>query len=151
MAMRPRMKWLMAEAWFTLGWARILKALPFSRLAPLLGRRMEETPLVRQKQHERTVLEISKAIHLVSRNTWWESKCMVTAIAGMQMLKRRGIESTLYMGTGRGEDGQMIAHAWLRSGMIYVTGAEGIEKVAVVATFSRTMAEPDLRRSMTNG
>ena len=46
----------------------------------------------------------------------------------MKMLERRKIESTLYLGTAKDENGKMIAHAWLRSGPFYITGAEGMER-----------------------
>ena len=64
----------------------------------------------------------------MSKYTFWESQCLVKAIAAMKMLERRNIESTLYLGTARDESGKMIAHAWLRSGPFYITGAEGMEK-----------------------
>ena len=52
----------------------------------------------------------------MSKYTFWESQCLVKAIAGMKMLERRQIESTLYLGTAKDELGKLIAHAWLRSG-----------------------------------
>ena len=39
----------------------------------------------------------------MSRYTFWESQCLVKAIAGMKMLERRHIESTLYLGTAKDE------------------------------------------------
>ena len=74
-------------------------------------------------QSNRMILKnISQAIHIMSRYTFWESQCLVKAIAGMKMLERRKIESTLYLGTAKDENGKMIAHAWLRSGPFYITG-----------------------------
>ena len=37
------MKLLIIEAFFLLGWARILKAIPFAKVAPSLGEHMGET------------------------------------------------------------------------------------------------------------
>ena len=45
------------------------------------------------------------------------------------MLQRRQIESTLYLGTAKDENGQFIAHAWLRSGPFYISGKEGMERL----------------------
>ena len=59
------------------------------------------------------------------------------AIAGMRMLERRGIESTLYMATKRDEKGKMKAHAWLRSGLYFVTGAREKDGYTVVGTFAK--------------
>ena len=58
----------------------------------------------------------------MSRYTFWESQCLVKAIAGMKMLEKRNIESTLYLGTAKDEKGELIAHAWLRSGLFLCIG-----------------------------
>ena len=55
------------------------------------------------------------------------------------MLEKRGIESTLYLGTAKDESGELIAHAWLRSGPYFVTGAEGMEKFTVVGKFAKKL------------
>ncbi|WP_090981634.1 lasso peptide biosynthesis B2 protein [Paenibacillus sp. CF384] len=125
----------MLEAFIYLGWARILKTIPFSRLAPSLGRRMFETPLAHDPSHVMAIRQIAQAIGVMSRHTIWESQCMVRAIAASKMLKRRRIGSTLYLGTARDEQGKMIAHAWLRSGPFYVTGAEEMKMFTMVAAF----------------
>ena len=80
----------------------------------------------------RYLKQVSQAINIMSNYTFWESQCLVKAIAAMKMLERRQIESTLYLGTAKDENGKMIAHAWLRSGPFYITGAEGMEKFTVV-------------------
>jgi len=146
--MRPIMRRLILEAFLYLGWARILKALPFSRVAPSLGNRMEETTYQRDKGNEEVMIQISRAIHIVSRHTWWESKCLVMAIAGMKMLERRKIESTLYLGTSKNGSGKMTAHAWLRSGKLYLTGADVMNQYTVVATFGKSMHSNESQRSI---
>ena len=55
---------------------------------------------------KRDLASISQAIHLMSRYTFWESECLVKAIAGMKMLEKRNIESTLYLGTAKDENGE---------------------------------------------
>lgn len=125
------------EAYFNLAKARLLKQKSFGKTAPTIGEPMKET------SYETTVIQkkygskISQAIHIMSRYTFWESECLVKAIAAMKMLERRGIESTLYLGTARDDNGKMIAHAWLRSGPYYITGAEGMERFTVVHTFAK--------------
>ena len=73
----------------------------------------------------------------MSRYTFWESQCLVKAIAAMKMLERRQIESTLYLGTAKDENGKLIAHAWLRSGPFYITGAEGMENLLSLVNLQR--------------
>ena len=97
---------------------------------------MNETKYELTVDQKAIAKKISSALYLMSQYTFWESECLVKAIAGMKMLERRGIESTLYLGTAKDETG-LIAHAWLRSGNYYVSGKEGNNKFTVVATFAK--------------
>ena len=56
--------------------------------------------------------------------TAWESKCLVRALTAQRLLKKKGIPSTMYLGC-KMEEGNMVAHAWLRVGKLYVTGGNG--------------------------
>lgn len=129
------MKLMLAEAYVFLGWSRILKLFPFSKVAPNLGVQMAETSWSHPGEDERMIRRVARAVRTMSRYTWWESKCLVRAIAAMKMLRRRGIDSTLYLGTAKDKSGQLVAHAWLRSGPYYLTGAEEMEQFTVVGKF----------------
>ncbi|MFM9276969.1 lasso peptide biosynthesis B2 protein [Paenibacillus jiagnxiensis] len=135
----PSKRKLFMEACFYLAWARILKSLPFSRVAPSLGASMLETPYTQDPRNEPALRAISYAVRTMSRHTLWENTCLVKAIAAVKMLERRGIESTLYMGTAKDHAGKMIAHAWVRSGSVYITGFEEMEKFTVVGTFGKPL------------
>jgi hypothetical protein len=135
LALDNKTKRLLFEVYFNLGWARILKAFPFSKVAPSLGEYMSETPYS-SDNHAVVLKQISSAIKIMSKYTFWESQCLVKAMAAMNMLKRRNIENTLYLGTGKDENGNLIAHAWLRSGSVYLTGSEGMERFTIVGTFA---------------
>lgn len=137
-------KFLLLEAFFYLGWARILKSMRFSRVAPTLGVHMDETSLSYNESSKARLRNISEAIHIMSHYTFWESQCFVRAIAAMKMLERRQIESTLYLGTTKDENGKMIAHAWLRSGPLYITGAEEMERFTVVGKFAKKIGRKNL-------
>lgn len=135
----PIKRKLLIEAFFYLAWARILKSIPFSKVAPTLGTPMVETPITYELKFVPIIREISSAVCKMSCHTIWESACMVKAVAAMKMLERRGIESTLYLGTAKDHSGKMIAHAWLRSGPFYLTGFEEMEKFTVVAKFGKQL------------
>jgi hypothetical protein len=134
---------LFLEAFIYLGIARILKIIPFSKVAPSLGEALKETPFYPTSLDLRVLKNISEAIHIMSRNTIWESQCLVKAIAGMKMLERRQIDSTLYLGVAKDENGNLIAHAWLRSGTFYISGAEGMDRFSVVGMFAKHMNSKD--------
>ena len=133
-------KFLLLEAFIFLAWALILKAMKFSKIAPSLGNHMEETSFEYQSSNAKILRNVSNAIYIMSKYTLWESKCLVKAIAGMKMLQRRRIESTLYLGTSKDETGSMIAHAWLRSGALYITGAEEMRRFTVVGKFAKRIS-----------
>lgn len=144
-------KLLLLEAYLNLAWARFLKLLPFAKLAPSLGKQMEETSSTLINANKETLRSVSNAIHMMSKYTFWESQCLVKAIAAMKMLEKRGIESTLYLGTAKDEKGMLIAHAWLRSGPFYVSGSEGMEKFTVVSKFAKKMTESQTKGVNDNG
>lgn len=136
-----KMKSLLIEAFFLLAWARILKFFPFVKISQSFGERMNETTFHLNDQNIIIIRNISMAVNTMCRYTFWESKCLVKAIAAMKMLERRKIESTLYLGTGKDQNGKFIAHAWLRSGPFYISGYEGMENFTVVATFAKKISE----------
>ncbi|REK75821.1 lasso peptide biosynthesis B2 protein [Paenibacillus paeoniae] len=132
---------LLVEATFYMGWARYqLLYRPFPGLAARLGEPMKETGYEENETRRKELARIRQALKLMSGHTFWESKCLVRAVAGLKMLERRGIESTLYLGTAKNETGGMIAHAWLRSGPWYITGAEEMNLFTVTGKFARSMA-----------
>jgi hypothetical protein len=132
---------LLIEAYVCLGWARLLVFMPFYKVAPSLGFQMQESTYELVPSAKSVVKNISHAIKIVSRHTFWDSKCLVKAIAAWKMLQRRNIECTLYLGTARDEAGQMIAHAWLRSGPFYITGVEQMGNYTVVGKFAGIIDE----------
>jgi Transglutaminase-like superfamily len=132
-----KMRNLLIEAYILLAWARVLKALPFKKVSPFLGSQMSETSFDINPNNIKIAKQISHAIHIMSKYTFWESQCLVKAIATMKMLELRHIDSTLYLGTAKNKNGEMIAHAWLRSGPFYLTGSQEMKNFVVVSTFAK--------------
>ncbi|MDT3428793.1 hypothetical protein J2Z22_004387 [Paenibacillus forsythiae] len=126
------------EAFVLLGWARTLLFRKFSKVAPSLGERGRETDRDCDASHTPSMRQVAGSIHTVSKYTPWDSKCLVRAVAGMKMLERRGIGSTLYLGTAKDNNGNLIAHAWLRSGPYYISGAEEMDQFIIVDKFANT-------------
>lgn len=130
---------LLPETLWRLMLVRIQLLFPFARTAPQLGVKSLETPAVSKPSDIRRIQQITKAIRVMSRYTPWKSTCMVRAVAALKMLEKRGIESTLYMGVARDKQGQMIAHAWLRSGAHYVSGDDAMQGFVVVEKFAKVL------------
>lgn len=130
-------KALYIEATFWLGISRIaILILPFRWIAPFLGQHMASSDENDENGNKETTISVSRAILTMSRHLPWECKCLVQAISGKMMLGRRKIPSTLYLGVGKEENGDLNAHAWLRAGDSIILGGGGLERFAVVSTFA---------------
>lgn len=128
----------LGEAIFYLAIARLaLVFIPFKKLAGGLGAHQQEsfetfTQPIQRAQARR----IGWAVTTMSRYVPWDSACLAQAIAGKWMLRARHLRSTLYLGVAYDENKKMLAHAWLRCGDVFVTGAPQHRRFTVVATFA---------------
>jgi hypothetical protein len=125
---------LLAEAALRLAGARLaVRFLPFRFLSPHLGAHMQETG--NEVQDRGLLRRVTWAIDAVSRRAPWRCKCLEQGIAAKMMLRRRHQPNTLYLGVARG-DQEVEAHAWVRSGTVYVTGGRDHERFTVVSSFA---------------
>ncbi len=106
------------------------------KYASWLGQQHVETDTIEPTiQVREEILQVKKAMSRC-RYLVWARKCLVEAIAAKRMLDRRNIPATLYMGVAKDKNGKMIAHAWLRSGNIWITGGRNRHGFTVVGIFS---------------
>lgn len=129
-----RQRLLLAEAALTLTAARLALLLPFRWLAGTLGRKAGETPLELPQPQLEAARQVGWAVRAAAKRTPWKSACLAQALTACWMLKRRAIPATFYLGVSRKDQG-MTAHAWLRSGPVILTGAEGRQAYTVLSTF----------------
>lgn len=130
---------LAIEAAILLGLARAaVIALPFRWVASVLGRQNNELESVGDSESTSMteIMRIAWTVKLISRYTPWRSNCLAKAVAGRLMLRRRQITSTLYFGMTKNSEGQLEAHAWLRSGNMTLTGGSNLDRYAIVAVFT---------------
>jgi hypothetical protein len=127
---------LLFEASIFLGLARIIiLVFPFRFIARLLGSHMAESPASECYSHHETLKTVSWVISVMSRYLPWDCKCLVQAIAAQWMLRIRGILSTLYLGVSKNDSQGLIAHAWLRSGHVTLTGSHEKKQFTVISSF----------------
>ncbi len=106
------------------------------RYAPRLGQNGTETETIEfDPERKDRVLRIKAALARC-RHLIWARKCLAESVAAKRMLDRRGIPATLYLGVAKDDKGKMTAHAWLRSGNVWVTGGRNRHKFTVVGFFS---------------
>jgi hypothetical protein len=130
-------RWFFAEAVISLGIARlVILMVPFRWISPFLGRHMAKSPETIQLNHMDLVKRVSWAVQTASRHMPWKCKCLTQALAGKGMLKRYGVQSTLYLGVTKDDGEKLKPHAWLQTGHVFVTGARDMKSFTVVSTFA---------------
>lgn len=130
-------KRIVIKAWVYCGYFRFLiKCIPMKHLEKCFGEKGKESSKLAEKHQYQRAVVVGHEVNRIADKTLWESKCLVRALAAQKILHKSGIETTLYLGVGKDEQNQMIAHAWLRCGECYVTGGKGTE-YAVVAKYKK--------------
>jgi hypothetical protein len=71
---------------------------------------------------ETDIAKISWAVETAGRIVPTGGNCLVRAIAGREMLARRGISSRIRLGVAKNSPDLLRAHAWLESGDRIITG-----------------------------
>lgn len=110
---------------------------PFRRYTFLLGRVSkisQEAPFCNSIPPPPILRAIAIAVGRASRTVPWKTRCLIEAIAAKQMLRRRGLSASIYLGTMHREE-KLQAHAWCICHGIVLTGRQGMMKFKVVARF----------------
>ncbi|HZC47402.1 MAG TPA: lasso peptide biosynthesis B2 protein [Candidatus Acidoferrum sp.] len=110
-------RWLLASAVVSVIKARLtVTFVPVRKiLAPVASR--TETPLP-----DTEATRISWAVETAARIVPSGSNCLVRAIAGREMLARRGVSSQIRLGVAKNLSDALLAHAWLECGDRIITG-----------------------------
>jgi hypothetical protein len=127
---------LFTEAWILLAAARLtLVFIPFRKIAPKLGENItDQLPLARVEKAIHGQQDVRTAILRAAARSPWRTACFEQALAAKIMLKNRKIGSVIYFGVQKNQD-NLLAHAWLESGGITVTGGKDLSPFSVIAGF----------------
>lgn len=122
---------LLAVAWPT------VRLLSFRLYGPMMGRPGEATfdPPESIAGAESVARGVGRALRRADRHLPWHSTCLMRALAGQIMLRRRRCPGTVYVGVERREEAAHGFHAWLLAGAVPVTGAREASRFIVIATF----------------
>lgn len=128
---------LFLEAVFWCAMARLaIVFIPFRKYYWLLGHSqpLDHEPPLPEESPTPCLTLIAKAVRRASKHVPWKTRCLVEAIAAKRMLARRHIPCTAYLGVAK-DKGHLIAHAWLKSHGIFITGALPGQNYTVVHCF----------------
>lgn len=141
--LRFKDKLLVLETFILTAIARvIILIIPFNKIKKHIGIHKKETSFEIDNTTSQIAFRVGWAVGHVSKNTPWQSKCLVQALTAQRMLKRRKVSSTIYLGVKK-KEGKMEAHAWLRCGHIYVTGGINKDEFTEVARFALEASKLD--------
>lgn len=88
-------------------------------------------------ENEMKLIAIAKKnIRRLKKRMPWKVKCFEEAIAAKKVLEIFKINSTLYLGVNKSLKNKLIAHAWLKSGDIFITGEKGHKQYAITGFYS---------------
>ena len=125
---------LVEASWYLILALTRLRLMPFSRVAPTLGRHMAESPDTAAPGTLAAAEQVRWAIETASGIMPKKLTCFPRAVAATAMLRRRAVPSTLYLGVDHARS--LEAHAWVRAGSILVTGGPDPGRFTVVSMFS---------------
>ena len=100
----------------------------------LLGKKSEKT--TSSKFDEEKVKLIIKNIKIVSRNSFWRTKCFEEALNAKLQLQNQNIKSTIYFGVRKNNENSLDAHSWLKIGDICIIGCNNIDKYTITEFFT---------------
>lgn len=111
----------------------VLKVVPFRWIPGMFGSRQFDTPTLEEDQSRHSVsgrqsedIELIRmAVQRAGSMSPWRNRCLVSSLAGRCMLRRRKIESQLFLGMTKAPEGRPSAHAWLLSGETEIVPKQG--------------------------
>ena len=127
-------KWMTITVYLYVAYYRLcLLLVPMSRIETMIGVRGEESDAEETLENLKLAKLVGFHVNRVTAHLPLKRKCFVRALSARKILMKKGVNTTLYLGVGK-EEGNMVAHAWLRCGQLYVTGGNGAG-YAMVAKF----------------
>lgn len=127
---------LLVEASILLGVSCLaVKLAPMRWWSTFLGKQDRSQASALSDDQLPAVRNICSAVSAVVRRSPLRLVCLPQSVARHCMLRRRGIESTLYIGMRPGTPGGMDVHAWTAVGRTVVP-AEDVSSYSVVSAFS---------------
>ena len=112
-----------------------VKHMKMKKLYKKMGTEGEESKAEESEEHIAYAKMAAFHVNRISEHLPWEEKCFVRALTLRKFYMKKGISCTIYMGV-KMIDGKMTAHAWLRCGLLYMSGGSG--KGYTVVTKFRT-------------
>ena len=140
---------LVPVVWLMLGIARLtIIALPFTLVRRWLGGHQQIAPWLHclDAPQEQKAREVGHIVRTTAYYTPWTSNCFPQALVARTLLTLMHQPHTIFFGLRR-EQNCLLAHAWVMSGRVAVTGGQSFGHYAVVGCFTWPADSPVKRTS----
>lgn len=128
---------ILNQTFFWLIYAFILvRFIPLKRFSNLLGVFNKEMKLELNHKQLLLVSVVQKNIGRLKKRLPWNVKCFEEAIAAKKTLEKHNVKATIYLGVAKKDKNKLIAHAWLKSGDVFITGKKGHKHHTVVGFYT---------------
>jgi len=103
---------LEAMCFLVIAWVMV-RMVPFRHWGRLLGPRVEGELPEHSMAMDAATRHVRWSVESVAHHLPWHSTCLMRALAGRLMLRRRGIASQIVLAARPASAGALEAHAWL--------------------------------------
>ena len=114
----------------------LVRLIPLKWFNSVLGKFRKETEVNLNNKQLQLIHMVKKNIKRAKKRLPWEVKCFEEAITAKKLLETLNIKSTLFLGITRGNEKDLKAHAWLKSGDLFISGESGYFNFVVVGFYS---------------
>jgi hypothetical protein len=114
----------------------LVRIVPLRWFSHLLGEFNSEINCDLSENEIKLIAITKKNIRRLKKRIPWKVKCFEEAIAAKKVLEKYKINSTLYLGVNKSVKNSLIAHAWLKSGEVFITGEKGHKQYAITGFYS---------------
>ncbi|NOQ26732.1 MAG: lasso peptide biosynthesis B2 protein [Bacteroidales bacterium] len=114
----------------------LVRLIPIKWFSNLLGVFNKEIKLDLNNKQLLLISVLQKNIRRLKKRLPWTVKCFEEAIAAKKILEKYNIKTTIYLGVAKKEEEILIAHAWLKSGDVFISGRKGHKQHTVVGFYT---------------
>lgn len=114
----------------------LVRIIPLRWFSPLLGEYNKVLEFNLKDDQKEIIIKLSRNIRRLKKRIPWKVKCFEEAITAKKVLEKYNVKTTIYLGVARNKEEKLIAHAWLKSGDLFISGKKGYEKFALVGFYS---------------
>ena len=120
----------------------LIKLVKFKKLMNFVSNVKEDVSPIFSEKSLNYILQFRSEIEKVSKYTPFRSKCFEQALTAHFFLRLLSTSHTIYFGVGKNEKGELLAHAWCKTGDIILTGYRTMNSFTAVNQFSYTSSTP---------